>query len=252
MVETEIIPRLLLAHRLASDSPPPPMPTDGAVGLGAETTEAFARMVLSKEPDSLIVFVGGLLQSGVALESIYVDLLAPAARRLGEYWDEDSATFTDVTIGLGRLQQVMRILGRRLPTGGDNDHASRSALFSPCVGEQHTFGLFIIEDFFRRSGWRTWVETSAKNNEAVDTIGCHWFDVFGLSVACDTEIKDISAMIRSVRKASRNKDLFVMVGGRFFVEKPELATQVGADATASNGGEALTLADLAVRRLASG
>ena len=44
------------------------------------------------------------------LELLFLRLLAPAARRLGELWEGDLCTFTDVTIGLSHLQQVLREL----------------------------------------------------------------------------------------------------------------------------------------------
>jgi len=252
MVESEIIPRLMLAHS-ATASLPHPVPE--TPNLDDETTEAFAQMVISKGPESLIAYVGVLLQGGLGIETIYMDLLIPAARRLGDYWDKDLASFTDVTIGLGRLQQVVRalgckttdLLGRR--TSGDVP-PERSALFAPAPGENHTFGLFIIEDVFRRAGWRTWMEMASADEDVLDTVRCHWFDVVGLSMSAATHVEKVKSVIRSVRSASRNPDLFVLVGGRLFIESPEYVAIVGADATAANGADAFQLADKAVRRVA--
>ncbi len=244
MVEAEIIPRLMLAHRgaPAGISPAPASPRD----LGPATTETFARMVVTREPESLIAFVGSLLQGGVSLDIIYRDLLIPAARRLGEYWDEDSASFTDVTVGLGRLQQVVRALGWKAAGGQDSSRLLRSAFFAPGPGEQHIFGLFIVEDVFRRAGWRTWVETSPTQQELVETVQNHWFDLFGLSISCDTSTEVIGSAIRGIREASRNPNIFVMVGGRLFLEQPDLLSAIGADAMASTGGEALLVANHAL------
>jgi methanogenic corrinoid protein MtbC1 len=244
MVESEIIPRLLLAHRSGFVPPPPIVDPDGL--LGPETTETFARMAVCREPDSLIAFVGGLLQAGVSLDTIYTELLVPAARRLGDYWDEDTASFTDVTIGLGRLQQVVRALGWKTPSAHDNARLGRSAFFALGPGEQHMFGLFIVEDFFRRAGWRTWIETAATSLEIIETVRGHWFDMFGMSLSVDTHIDDVAQTIRAVRAASRNPNLFVMVGGRVFLDQPELLARVAADAMASSGGEALLIANHAL------
>ena len=248
MVEAEIIPRLMLAHRTA--------PTASGTAaqehvLGPKTTESFARMVLSKEPESLIEFVGALLQSGIPMETLYVDLMMPAARLLGDYWDDDSISFTDVTIGLSRLQQVVRTLGWKQSHPDGPDHAARSALFAPVTSEQHTFGLFIIEDSFRRAGWRTWIETSGVDDDLVDMVRCHWFDMVGLSASSDTQSERVASAVADIRKASRNSGLFIMVGGRLFIEHPELVSVVGADATAPSGGDALLIADKAIMRLAS-
>ena len=186
MVQTEIIPRLMLAHSAPRISPEA---TDQKQTLGPETTESFAKMVISKEPDSLIAFVGTLLQSGLRMETIYMELMMPAARLLGDYWDDDVISFTDVTIGLSRLQQVVRTLGWKREHAEGPDHAAPSALFGPAPGEQHTFALFIIEDVFRRAGWRTWIETSSVDDELVEMVRCHWFDLVGLSANSDTEPK---------------------------------------------------------------
>jgi methanogenic corrinoid protein MtbC1 len=247
MVEAEIIPRLMLAHRAASVA----SEADGQThALGPETTESFAKMVLSKEPDSLIAFVGSLLQTGLKMETIYMDLMMPAARLLGDYWNDDLISFTDVTIGLSRLQQVVRTLGWKRDHVGGSDHSAPSALFAPAPGEQHIFALFIIEDQFRRAGWRTWIETSGADDELVEMVRCHWFDLVGLSASADAQPEQIASAITDIRKASRNPGLFVMVGGRLFLERPELVAIVGADATAPNGADALLIADKAVRRLA--
>jgi methanogenic corrinoid protein MtbC1 len=257
MVESEIIPRLMLAHQ-ALQSPPEPS-NDTHPTLGEETTDRFARMVVSKEPESLIVYVGSLLRDGISMEAIFLELLVPAARRLGEYWDEDSASFGDVTIGLGRLQQVVRALGYNNPAEGQLDRPTPTVLFAPAPGDQHTFGLFIVEDAFRRAGWRTWIETSPTRRDLADTAGAHWFDVFGVGASRDSTPESIADLIKMVRQASRNPDLFVLIGGRLFVEHPELVQLVGADAFGVDGGEALLIAndalqiaDNGVRRVAMG
>ena len=121
-----------------------------------------------------------------------------------------------MTIGLGRLQQVVRTLGWSNPhdVEGDDDGGSRSAYFVPTGGEQHTFGLFIVEDYFRRAGWRTWIETSTDDEDATAAVGSHWFDVLGLSASREAQVEPLTTTISAIRKASRNPKLFVLVGGR--------------------------------------
>jgi methanogenic corrinoid protein MtbC1 len=247
MVEGEIIPRLLLAHQ-SEMAPPPTTRSAPAPALGPETTDEFARMVLSNEADTLMIYVGSLLDSGVSIQAIYMDLLAPTARRLGEYWDADYCSFADVTIGLGRLQQILHELSRRSTRAHDQGRG-RAALLATLPGEQHTFGLLVVEEFFRRAGWRTWSEPCAAGDDLAGMVSGQWFDVFGLSVSCDSHLDEVAAIITSVRRASKNRTIRVMVGGRLFNEHPELAAEVGADITASTGEGAVTAADGAVRQL---
>ena len=244
MIESEIIPRLMLAHTPpAAAALVAPQP---AASVGPRTLEAFARMALSSETPTLTAYVETLIQGGLSLEEIYVDLLIPTARRLGDDWNADAISFTDVTLGLSRLQQVVRALGHGLEPA-DAEAPARAAYFTPASNAQGAFGLILLEDGFRRAGWRTWLDTTATGDDAERTLGHAWFDVLGLHAACDDSVEAIASTIARVRKASRNPDLFVMVGGRLFAERPELAGRAGADAVAGVASEALRIADRAIR-----
>ena len=79
----------------------------------------FARLPLTLEADELLEKVEALLSLGAQPGSILVDLLAPSARELGRMWEEDECDFVDVTMGLWRLQEVMRELAWRAPSSPD-------------------------------------------------------------------------------------------------------------------------------------
>jgi methanogenic corrinoid protein MtbC1 len=249
IIEGEIIPRLMLVHR--SERPPAQRNVSPAGCIEPDLIEKFSLLSLSSGVDSLLSIVGALIERGVSVEDIYLELLGPAARRLGEYWEEDRVSFADVSIALGRLQHVVR----ELSLNGTHEvpaSAGKAILFAPAPGEQHTFGLLIIEEFFRRSGWRTWAELSGSLTEIVSLVQTHHFDIFGMTVGSDEKLDLIAPMIMSVRKASRNRDITVLVGGRLFLERPELVTEVGADAMATDASQAVRVADLAVKRFVLG
>ncbi len=246
MVESEIIPRLYQAHPPAAVIASEPESSPGSLSV-----RGFVRTVLSRNPDALTAFVETMQRDGVANDTIYADLLAPAARLMVDLWQDDEVSYTEVTIGLGRLQRLVRSLDAGTPYNGESDPLARSALFAPCPGEQQTFGFFMIEELFRWSGWRTWIETSATRDELVANVRCHWFDMLCLCVSRSDPFEDLGATIKAVRRASRNKDIFVLVNGRPFIERPDTVTAVGADAFASCGSEAMHVADMALRSVAA-
>jgi hypothetical protein len=246
MVEGEIIPRLFKAHSQAAVpllEPEKP--------LAPESARGFVRTILSRNPDTLTAIVDTMRAECMSDDMIYADLLAPAALLLIDLWQDDEVSYTEVTIGLGRLQQLVRSLSGSTPYNGESDPMSRSALFAPCPGEQQTFGFFMIEELFRWSGWRTWIETSATRDELAANVRCRWFDMFCVSVSRSDNFEDVDAMIKSVRRASRNRDLFVLVNGRPFIERPDTVAAVGADAFATCGAEALHVVDKALRSVAA-
>ncbi len=243
MIESEIIPRLMLAHA----SPEPEATEQAPAALDPEALDAFVAMTLSHEAPALIAYVRALLLNGVPLERVYVDLLGAAARRLGDDWMEDAVSFTDVTIALSRLHQVVRGLAVSFPTRGV-EPAGHAACFVTAPGEQHAFGLSLVEDQFRRAGWRTWLNTAATREDAAQAVALDWFDVLGLSAMADAPVTEVASTIALVRKGSLNPRLFVLVGGRLFGDDPELVATVGADAYAPSASAALSVADKAVKR----
>lgn len=250
-IETEIIPRLMLAHAPAKECPT--LPDLDAGGPDAATVIEFTRLVVEQDGEVAAAYVEALRAQGTPLETLYLKLITPAARRLGELWEEDLCDFTEVTVGLWRLQQVLRGLS---PAFREEDHqpaTGRRMLLVPAPGEQHVLGIIIVGDYFRRAGWEVWGEPPATCDDLPGVVRNEWFDVVGLSVGCEVRVEILAAEIRAIRKASRNPDIGVMVGGPLFNQYPELVGEVGADATARDGREAVlraaSLAERGARRV---
>ena len=186
-IEAEIIPRLMLAHQTARlpiliDDVSPPT-------LGHEDVVAFAALVLSQQAGAAIAQVEVLRAQGVALEALYLDLLAPAARHLGELWEADLCDFTQVTLGLWRLQQVMHELSPAFQNEATYSLQRRRVLLAPAPGSQHTLGLFMVAEFFRRAGWDVSAEPAASAAELAAADGRDWFDVVGLSMGTELQVE---------------------------------------------------------------
>jgi methanogenic corrinoid protein MtbC1 len=138
------------------------------------------------------------------------------------------------------LQQIVRALS----PGFQESAVSRSAhadtiLLLPAPGEQHTLGLVILSEFFQREGWHLLGGPASGEHDAVDIVRGEWVDVAGFSVGSSNHLDELSAYIRGVRRASRNRYLAVMVGGPLFLQRPELVTRVGADCTAEDAPSAV-------------
>jgi methanogenic corrinoid protein MtbC1 len=101
----------------------------------------------------------------------------------------------------------------------------------------------MVGEFFRRQGWTVTSGTGASASELVATVRAQWFSILGVSLADDTRLDALAGLIREIRKASRNQQIGILVGGRIFVDQPELAVLVGADATASDGQQAVLKAE---------
>ena len=244
LIEGEIIPRLMLAH--ASDSAGAAVVT-GEAAVTPRDIEALAPLALQVEADALLGHVEAILARGVPVDAVMVDLLAPTARLLGEYWEEDRCDFVDVTMGLWRLQEVIHEVAARLPADRLASAGGRRALFASMPGDQHSFGTVVIDELFRRRGWVTDRMSDAETPELIERVGSNWFDMVGLTITCDCHIAALPSIIVALRNISRNPRVCVMVGGRIFSANPGLAVQVGADGTAPDAKLALKVAMALVR-----
>lgn len=244
-IEQEIIPRLMLAHRIAPELTSPAMASP-AEPISQDDVQQFARLVLSEDEDAAFVGIEALRARGVSIERIFVELLAPTARYLGYLWDEDLCTFTDVTVGLGRLQRVLRELSTAFGHGVDHPTNGRRILLLPGPGDQHTFGLVMVAEFFRRAGWDVSGGAWANGADAASLAAAEWFDVVGFSLGAEVQVPALAETISAVRHATCNRDIAILVGGPLFGLHPELADRVGADGMTIDGREAPVLAETLV------
>lgn len=203
----------------------------------------FTSLAVTGEAPALLDFVDSRLENGNSVETIYIELLAPAARKLGEYWEDDSEDFVGVTMGLWRIQEILRELTLRIPPKSRPGHGQRSALFSTMPGEQHSFGTLMVAECFERAGWDIDVLIEPTQSELTQKCAKRHYDLVGLTVSNDCSTASLSSVVSTVKAVSGNPHVRVMIGGRVINEQPELVDECGADATAIDAISAVTLAD---------
>ncbi|MFM7376659.1 MAG: B12-binding domain-containing protein [Erythrobacter sp.] len=247
IIESEIIPRLLMAHSHTKTR------TRSRLLRAISPDEAanFAVLPLRLEAAALLEEVDGFIAKGASVETICLDLLAPAARKLGEMWERDECDFLDVTMGLWRLQEVMREVAARSPVDFAEPALPYSALFSPMPGDHHNFGTLMIEEVFARGGWRSEALVKPERRELLDRLARQPFDLLGLTLARDCPSAALSNLIKAVRNVSANPNIMVLVGGRMINENPGIALEVGADGTGADALAALELANSLVKTAAA-
>ena len=246
MIQGEIIPRLLMAHDSMKADPK----ARRSRPIDPEDASRFAMLPLRLEAASLLDEVDAFIAEGTSVETICLDLLAPAARMLGEMWDRDECDFIDVTMGLWRLQEVMREIAARSPADLSSLKVPRSALFSPMPGDVHTFGTMMIEEVFSRAGWQSEALVKPERRELLDRLSQRPFDLVGLTLARDCPSAAVSSLIKAMRNASANPKIAVLIGGRMINDNPGMVEEVGADGTGADALAALHVAETLVKTTA--
>jgi len=225
-IKTQIIPKIVLALRKA----PTPKAAEPAAQESSSPVEQFAALALGDKEDAAFAYVEELVAQDVPVESIFLDLLAPAARHLGSLWESDATDFANVTIAVSRLQRMMRRLGKSFTDGTrTSPGGGESVLLTNIPGEQHSFGLSMVAEFFWRAGWNLCTGPFSSHQELTSLVHNHWFDVVGFSVSSDRRLDELKKDILDIRRGSRNRHVGIMLGGPMLVRQPDLVASMGAD-----------------------
>lgn len=234
-IESEIIPRLMLTCKTSLSALNGP-----SVPLGKDDIVTLTALTLAPN-DDVLTYIDTLYERGVSLETVYLDLLTPVARQLGETWLDDDCNFAQVTLGLLRLQRVLHALSPAFRHNRLARMRGRRALLAAVDDEQHTFGLNMVGEFLRRDGWDVSISTGSVN-ELGAQVKRQYVDIVGLSISCDNRLPMLADAIATVRKASLNGDVAVLVGGPTANTDPQQIVRFGADATAVDAREAVAAA----------
>lgn len=234
VVEGDLLPRLLLAHKVGPL--PPRLAARAREVLPGEDFQQFLGLLMDRPSDDAVVdFVQDRMAMGHTLEAVYEDLFTPAARDLGTRWEEDACDFVEVTLVCCQMQRVVRRLGRRMASASHRD--DRGTVLVTCLpDEQHTLGAILVAEILSKEGWNILLgEPFDRIPETIDA----GLLAFSLSrVDLWEKARDRIGAIR--RKAGPG--LQVMVGGAAFLRDPQLIMRVEADGWAEDGRSVTTLA----------
>jgi methanogenic corrinoid protein MtbC1 len=255
LIERLVIPRLVAEEHERGRVANPAVQQAGLTGgpgfpVSERDVTDFADLCITGEAATLIDFIDNCLMRGSSVEHIYVDLLAAAARRLGGMWENDQRDFVDVTMGLWRIQEVLRELNRRAPPTQPHGNGVRTALFSTMPGDQHSLGTLMVCECFERAGWSAEPMIDPTTSELLGKLAGRHYDLVGLTVSTACPRAKLSSLISSIRSVSSNPGICVMLGGPQINAQSELAAECGADATAVDAIQALETANELVSAMA--
>lgn len=244
MLDKEIIPRLLVSHQantLIED-----LATSGQRKIHVQEVDLLVSLSINGTQETCIEFINKLMKKQVSIESIYLDLIPMTARKLGVLWEEDICSFTDVTIGLWRLQHILYDLTKDFQKKHTMPIENLNALLIPAPKSQHTLGLFIVAEFFRKAGWRVWGEPNLSPEQINNLIFSQWFDVIGISVGYSEQLVGVNQLITSLRSRSMNPNVAFMVGGPLYSTDPELFDDIQAEIKSCDANDAIRQAEIIV------
>lgn len=210
----------------------------------SEWVEHLCAALMSESETSHHSVLASLMATGVTSKEINAYFIPAAARRLGELWVQDEASFVDVTVGAGRLQALFR----------SRDIDLRQA--DPCIPlgqcflmvipdfEDHSLGAFVAADQLRRHGVWVHMGIGLKNAEIAEIVDTRPFCAVGLSVATMNTVDKVTRVVDYLR-ANLDHVPPIVVGGRAVTDTARIVQRTGADHAVRSAREAIERCGLA-------
>jgi MerR family transcriptional regulator, light-induced transcriptional regulator len=231
LIEHNIVPRLVEGHSANTGS---------ASQLKAEV-EPFTQAILAAGASASRETFASLIAQGHTLDALFEHLLVPAAVHLGSMWDSDALDFLEVTRGMDHIHQILLEHASSFCTDGKTSGPQRRILLVTLPEERHRLGLCLVRANFWREGWDVCCSELEFAADLEALVRATHYDAVGISAGRVGDAATLARNLKRVRKASRNRDLIIIAGGRAFQRDEGLVAAVGVDATAPSGREAVVM-----------
>jgi methanogenic corrinoid protein MtbC1 len=176
-----------------------------------------------------------MIGSGVRPEDIADNYIPAVARRLGDLWCEDEVGFATVTIGVARLQGMLRDLEDLAGMQRDEEPEGAALLVVVAAGVYHTLGAMVLTGQLRRQGHAVRLMLGAEPDAVAVAVRQARFDMVMVSSAEGAPAEGVRRLVHAVKNATGTPPP-VVIGGTVL----ETAAEIGADILTLTGADHAT------------
>jgi methanogenic corrinoid protein MtbC1 len=199
----------------------------------------FVALITRDGPQKTEQYIAELLNLGMGVDAIVLELIPRIARKLGDQWVSDSLSFTEVTIATGRLQKLIYSLDHLFQETRTNPSTAHSILVTAAPGSHHTLGPLILSNYFTWAGWNVLSESTPSQRYIETTVARKSLTAVALSVADYDQLDQLPALIQAIRSKSLNPAIIVLTGGSLYNSDALSFGHIKADIKSNTPEEAL-------------
>ncbi len=209
------------------------------------TIKKLSVAVLSDDPDARSSTIADLIAHGVSTYDIVNHYAPDTARGLGEAWHRNEISFVDVTIGVARLQESIRVLSSRRVRNENTPNRPRVLIIVP-EQEDHVFGGLTATLIIEKHGCDVTFAVGQGLKELTASYSGAHFDMVGLSFAASRNIRHTREIISTLRKSASTRIPFVVGSSLLDTQDLDLKDLTGADLVTTDAKEALKFCNIEV------
>jgi methanogenic corrinoid protein MtbC1 len=224
-----------------SDVPVGPRLVGGTSFMGQSALDAAQVQILAQAClqglDAARQVVFGWQRQGQTLGDIYLCGIAPCARLLGDWWIADRLDFAMTTVASSHLHRLLHDFSAEFLQEAPQTRNGWSLLLLTEPGAQHSMGLFMLGEFFKRAGWSVTTGVPQDVAEFKQLFHSDWFDAVGVSVSTDRHLDTLAHLLPSLKQGSVNLDMPIFLGGPMALCEPQRLKGISAELVAEDAAE---------------
>jgi len=201
--------------------------------------DGFVALITRDGPQKTEQYITELLNLGMGIDLIVLELIPRIARKLGNQWASDSLSFAEVTIATGRLQKLIYSLDHLYQETRTSPSTAHSILVTAAPGSHHTLGPLILSNYFTWAGWSVLSESAPSERFIETTVASKSLTAIAVSIADYDQLDRLPKLIQSIRSKSLNPAIIVLTGGSLYNADAMSFGHIKADIKSSTPEEAL-------------
>lgn len=186
---------------------------------------------------------------GLSIDYIVLELIPSLAKQLGKQWEEDTLSFAEVSIGVGKLERSIYKIDYLFQATQLKKRKNKSILISTYPGSQHSLGTLILANYFTYCGWEVQRPIKPTQSILLAEVESKHLQALAISVSTDEQLQELPNLIHSLRERSRNPQIVILIGGSLYNREPEKFYRIQADITAFTPEESVQYLEQHLSRL---
>jgi methanogenic corrinoid protein MtbC1 len=234
----EIVPHTSAALRSAGVVAARRLPEAPSAEDQGQFTAALLEAVLRDDGDIHDRVRESMQAARVRVHDMIDHYVPEAARRLGQDWHDNRRSFADVTIGVARLQGLLRDLVAQSREDAVRDASAPGVAVVVMENEFHTLGAMVLGQQLRRMGVSVQMVIGQTEAEILQSVAHDHFDAIFVSVSRAECLASVRKLVEKLKNATVAPTP-VVIGGLAVRDEGEIRVSTGADFVATDARDAV-------------
>lgn len=213
--------------------------------LSERFVDALGDAVRTGDGSARADVVRHMIAARIRREDIADFYIPEVARRLGAAWCEDSLSFAEVTIGVARLQGLLREIGSDWFSDARVEPDAPGILVIVLDDEFHTLGAMVLCAQLGRMGLSVRLLMGRNEMDVPDVVRAAQFDAVFISASQGNRLETLRKLVEKIRGAAL-RPTPVVIGGSIVTRVTDIKTRTGADHATTDAREALRACGLRI------